>query len=209
MVSEVKNQRLQLSPSVMDASAELTEQRAAADRALWSAFVSDPSAGVEGLYDRYSKLVYGLARTILADAHEAEDLTHEVFMSLLTRCTYDPARGSLASYLCAMTRSRAIDRTRSRGRAQRLLHKSGALEAQEDEAPAVAEEISTAESARAVRAALARLPAIQRQVLELAYFKGLTQTEIAARLDTPLGTVKSWARRGLFTLRSALGDLVD
>jgi RNA polymerase sigma-70 factor (ECF subfamily) len=177
--------------------------------ALWLAFCTDPVKGVEVLYDRYAKLVYGLARTVLSDAHEAEDLTHEVFMSLLSRCTYDPARGTLAGYLCTVTRSRAIDRRRSRTRNLRLIDRSAALGAQEVDTPAAAEDVAMEESAQAVRNALAQLPLVQRQVLELAYFKGLTQTEIALQLDAPLGTVKSWTRRGLYSLRTSLGDWLD
>jgi len=180
------------------------------DAEIWAAFAAQPLIGFERLYDRYSSLVFGLARTIMANAQDAEDLTHEVFMSLLTRRTYEPARGSLPSFLTAVTRSRAIDRLRVRARSIRLLDGRVALdEADSTFALPPLEEVAMDECAQAVRAAMAELPPAQRQVLQLAYFKGLSQSEIAAHLGTPLGTVKSWARQGLHSLRDALGGFLD
>ena len=124
-----------------------------------------------------------------------------------TPTAYDPARGTVSAFLTTMTRSRAIDRLRRRGRSVRLLKTW-----QEATPPAAApaspfEQLSTAQCAERVRGALAELPQAERQVLELAYYKGLSQAEIAADLDTPLGTVKSRSRRALMTLKRALEDL--
>ncbi|RYG77037.1 sigma-70 family RNA polymerase sigma factor [bacterium] len=157
-----------------------------------------------GLYDRYSSLVHGLARRMLGNAQEAEDLTHEVFVSLLSRSTYDPSRGTVAAYLCTMTRSRSLDRLRARSRARTsLVHQ--VLE-HEQRSPAAGEEVTDDEAANAVRAALAGLEDDQRVAIELAYFEGLSQTEVATRLGAPLGTVKSWTRRGLLQLRGVLKE---
>lgn len=178
------------------------------DAAIWAAFEANPRAGFERLYDCYAKMVYGLARTILENTQDAEDLTSEVFMSLLSRRNYDPARGSLVGFLCAMTRSRAIDRLRARKRTVRLL--DDPVSPAEDAGPLLpADEASIDESAHAVREALAALPATQRRVIELAYFKGLTQVEIAEKLAAPLGSVKTWARQGLYGLRGALARFQD
>jgi RNA polymerase sigma-70 factor, ECF subfamily len=164
---------------------------------------TDPASGIEQLYDRYSPLVYGLARKILGDAQEAQDLTQEVFLSLLGRCAYDPVRGSFASFLTAMARSRAIDQLRARSRSSRLLGLWGDETAPGSQ-PQPHDEAVDGECAHSVQLALAALPDTQRRVLELAYFKGLSQSEIARALDTPLGTVKTWARNGLYSLRDSL-----
>jgi RNA polymerase sigma-70 factor (ECF subfamily) len=151
--------------------------------------------------------VYGLAMKILGNQAEAEDLTQEIFLSLCGKCDYDPARGTLSAFLVTLTRSRAIDRIRARGRKARLLDTLGEEPLLGEPSSSPLEELSLAESSERVRTALAALPESQRRVLELAYYRGLSQTEIAAELDTPLGTVKSWARRGLFSLRETLAPL--
>jgi len=169
----------------------------------------DPTAlGV--LYDRHAGLVYGIALSALRNADEAQDLTQDIFLSLYQqRGSYDPARGTLSGFLVTMTRTRAIDRLRARGRKVRLLQDF------QRSAPPPApgfdplERLSLAQCADRVRAALVELPEDQRKVLELAYYRGLTQSEIATDLDASLGTVKSWARRGLQSLARALGDLVE
>lgn len=182
----------------------------AADAEIWQAFRSDPAGALDRLYDRYAGQVYGLAMAILTSPQEAEDLTQEVFLALCKRCDYDPARGSFGAFLITLTRSRAIDKLRRRGRIARLLERFGvgAHRAPEPAFDPLAR-MSLAESTAQVREALAALPAEQRQVLELAYYQELSQTEIARRLGTPLGTVKSWARRGLLRLREQLGQLVE
>jgi RNA polymerase sigma-70 factor, ECF subfamily len=178
------------------------------DRQLLLLLMSEPLVGLAQIYDQYAGLVYGLARAILTNTQEAEDLTQEIFVGLLGRCAYDPSRGSLASFLTMMTRSRAIDILRSRDRTTRLLETWG-----DGSGMGVAvtphEEVSSDESARKVRLALDGLPAAQRQVLEMAYFKGLTQVEIAEALNAPLGTVKTWVRKGLYSLRNALQNLAN
>jgi RNA polymerase sigma-70 factor, ECF subfamily len=174
------------------------------DAELWESFKANPPVGMAALYDLHSGLVYGLACKILEHPQEAQDVTHEVFVSLIANQAYDPDRGSLAGFLCTMARSRAIDRIRSRTRAR--LSVVSYVSEEEQQSPAASVEVLQDESAAAVRAALQTLPAPQREVIELAYFSGLTQTQIADRLDAPLGTVKSWARAGLAALRTALRE---
>jgi RNA polymerase sigma-70 factor (ECF subfamily) len=207
-VAEVdREERLLRKPdAVSEQNASLRQHEL--DRLLLQELTSEPLAGLARIYDQHAGLVYGLARAILTNTQEAEDLTQEIFVGLLGRCAYDPSRGSLASFLTMMTRSRAIDILRARDRTTRLLETWG-----DGNAAGVAttphEEVSSDESAHQVRLALESLPAAQRQVLELAYFKGLTQVEIAEALNAPLGTVKTWVRKGLYSLRDALQTLAN
>jgi RNA polymerase sigma-70 factor, ECF subfamily len=180
--------------------------QAPTDDELLGALATDPQWAIGGLYDRYARLVYGLARAVLSSTQEAEDVTQEVFLGLCHRWQYDPARGSLAAFLVTMARSRSLDRLRSRGRKLRILKQWGHRLIPSSSLGDPTEEAWLAEMSHSVRTALAGLPDNQRQVLELAYYQGLSQTEIASQLETPLGTVKSWARRGLFSLRHALQD---
>jgi RNA polymerase sigma-70 factor (ECF subfamily) len=160
------------------------------------------------LYDRYADNVYGLAYRLMMNAEEAEDLTQEVFLALQTRSLYNPARGSLISFLMTMTRSRAIDRLRSRSSKLRFLQRwQGAQQTQPASTPL--EFASQSEQAEVIQQAMAQLPATERQVLESAYYEGLSQSEIAKQLDMPLGTVKTRSRQGLTKLRRALQHLIE
>lgn len=160
------------------------------------------------LYDRYARLVYGLARAVLQNDAEAEDLTQEVFMTLCEDHGYDPSRGTVGAYLTTVTRTRAIDRVRRRSRRVRLLHEQW-VATPAPLSPTPADELSMAQCADRVRTAMAELSDNERRALEMAYFQGLSQVEIAEELDTPLGTVKSWCRRGLGSLKKSLGDLLE
>jgi RNA polymerase sigma-70 factor, ECF subfamily len=167
------------------------------------------STALEVIYDRYAGLVYGLALAALRNKDDAQDLTQEIFLSLYRQSgSYDPARGALGGFLATMTRTRAIDRLRARGRKVRLLQDHHRASVPTYSFTPL-ERISIGQCSDRVRAALELLPKDQRRVLEMAYYRGLTQSEIAADLDTSLGTVKSWARRGLLTLRHTLGDLLE
>ena len=157
--------------------------------------LADDHTALGPLYDRHSRLVYGLALAILANADEAQDLTQEVFLSLCDSRLYDPARGSVGAFLTTLVRSRAIDRLRRRTRRVRLLRAQ--WEAAPPLEPAAMPQDRIAEAQSALR------------VLEMSYYKGLTQAEIAEDLGIPLGTVKSWCRRGLIALKRSLADLVD
>jgi RNA polymerase sigma-70 factor, ECF subfamily len=174
------------------------------DATLWQAVISGDSAALERLYDRYASLVYGLALRILKDPQVAEDLTQEVFLNLWRNRSYDPARGSLSSFLVTLTRCRAIDKLRSQGATLKFLNRWTQQISAESSTASPFEQVSLAERSEKVREALAQLPDNQRQILEMAYYEGLSQAEIAERIDTPLGTVKTRARQGLIKLRQTL-----
>ena len=168
----------------------------------------DPHA-LRALYDRHSGMVYGLALRILREGSEAEDLVQDVFLHLWRQAArFDAERGVFLGWLVSLTRNRAIDRLRAARTRER---KTDAYEAerQSDVAPAAAdpnEAAFVAELRGAVTAALGALPEPQRAALELAYYGGLSHSEIAERLDTPLGTIKARIRQGMLRMRDALGD---
>ena len=184
-------------------------QRAIDDR-LMAELGEGEIQALEQLYNRYSTLVFSVALRILHDQVLAEDVTQEVFLRLWRRPqSYDPARGRFLSWLMSITRNRAIDEHRKITRRHRVEDRNG--EATEQVAsvdrlddPELAAAIG--DDRRAVRAAMAVLPAPQRRVIELAYFAGLTQTEIAELTATPLGTVKTRVRLAMNKLRVALKD---
>ena len=179
-----------------------------ADERLVSALADDPSA-LGLLYDRYGSLVYGLALAILTNRDAAEDLTQEVFLSLHDHNrAFDATRGSLGAYLTTLTRSRAIDKLRSGTRRVRILRAQYEAEPMMPSPATPIDEASSRQAAVRVRQALADLPPNERRALELFYYQGMTQAEIAEQLGAPLGTVKSWCRRGLLALRDVLGDMV-
>lgn len=156
------------------------------------------------LYDRYAAQVYALARRILRNDGDAEDVVQEVFsQAWRTAHRYERGRGSVIGWLLVMTRTRSIDRIRARqSRPDTTMGVTpDRLHAGDRPAPDV---LVAAEEASRVREALLALPAPQRTALELAYYEGLTQTEIAARLAEPLGTVKTRMRTALGTLRTRL-----
>ena len=169
---------------------------------LWLALVQGDRQAMAQIYDRHGGLVYGIALKVLGSPQEAEDLTQDIFLKL-AETGYDPQRGSLRTYLAMLTRSRAIDRVRSRHTAQRAGQRlqrrqpTGAT-------PTPISEALQQEQDQQVRAALAQLSDSQQQILKMAYYDGMTQAKIAERLDKPLGTVKTQARRGLLRLRQIL-----
>lgn len=156
-------------------------------------------------YDRYSPIVYSLALRMLRVQSDAEDLLQEVFLQVWRQATaYSAERGSPEAWLINIARSRAIDRLRAIRRRERsfvLTDDPAAAESPDNVETSAGE----SESKLAMNSALANLPETQRRVLELAYFDGLSQTEIAARLAEPLGTVKTRMRSGIQRLRGMLG----
>ena len=149
-------------------------------------------------YDLYAGLVNGLAIRILRDPAEAEDTVQEVFVQVWRQAArYDAARGTPEAWLCAIVRTRAIDRLR-----RRLSRR----EQPDEPASPPATPTPERENVLAVRKAMQSLSADQRVALELAYYEGLTQSEIAARLNEPLGTVKTRIRTAMIRLREELGS---
>jgi RNA polymerase sigma-70 factor (ECF subfamily) len=182
-------------------------QTDAEDAELLRAVARGDEAAFARVYDRYGAILLGLMLRILRSRPEAEDVLQEVFLQVWQQArTFDPARGRAFTWLATLARSRAIDRLRavdSRERAAQRAAEDGQPTTNEPRAWAE-EEAIRAERAEAVRAALAELPEEQRQVLVLAYLDGMSQTEIAAAKNQPLGTVKTRTRTGLKRLSEAL-----
>ncbi|MBD2057277.1 sigma-70 family RNA polymerase sigma factor [Oculatella sp. FACHB-28] len=161
------------------------------------------------LYDRHAGLVYGLAFKVLGNLQEAEDLTQDVFLNLTRSTSYEPRRGSLRTFLAILTRSRAIDRVRSRNTTLSFLGRWKSGNPQETDSNTPLEYVFQGEQSEEVRMALAQLSESQQQILKMAYYDGFTQSEIAERLEIPLGTVKARARRGLLKLRQSLTTYME
>lgn len=177
------------------------------DAELLSLLKAGRSFALRVLYDRYASLVYSLALKILGNPQEAEDLTQEIFLILLQRNTYNSQRGSLSSFITIMTRSRAIDKLRERHTSVKFLQRWCQTMNVETFSSTPVEQAVLKERSQLVRNALQLLSEDQRQVLHMAYYEGLTQSEISQRLHVPLGTIKTRARQGLLKLRQGLQDM--
>jgi RNA polymerase sigma-70 factor, ECF subfamily len=181
------------------------------DRETLARVVSGDQSAFSELYDRLSGPLYSLALRMLGDATEAQDALQDAFLQLWRRAAiYDAEQSSVFSWAVLLTRSRVIDRLRARGRRLRVVVSSTA----DDDSRARTADASTAESAAdtadrneaagRVRSVLSKLPAEQREAIELAFFSDLTHHEIAAQLGQPLGTIKARIRRGLLKLRERI-----
>ncbi|NEP61488.1 MAG: sigma-70 family RNA polymerase sigma factor [Symploca sp. SIO2G7] len=197
-----------LLPKAVDGDNPLTLQT---DEAVFATFKEGNINALGILYDRYGLIVYRLANKMLSNSQEAEDLTQEVFLNLQARPNYQQKRGSFYSYLMMLTRSQAIDRLRRRSSWWRRWQNLGKMTElkNENSFSLPLEKISTDERAKRVNEALEQLSTQQRQVLELSYYEGLSHSQIAQRLNLPLGTVKTHCRRGLLKLRQTLRDWVE
>jgi RNA polymerase sigma-70 factor (ECF subfamily) len=161
------------------------------------------ASAIEWLYDRYARLAFGLAFHMLKDASAAEDVVQDAFLAIWRNALrFDAGRGSLRAWLLAIVRNRAIDQLRGRAAAPPVVFDASA--APEGEFMDAWEAMSIELERKQVREALASLPLEQRQSIELAYFEGLSQSEIATRLALPLGTVKGRLRLALEKVRSFL-----
>ncbi|HEY2955849.1 MAG TPA: sigma-70 family RNA polymerase sigma factor [Candidatus Eisenbacteria bacterium] len=161
----------------------------------------DPKA-LEELYDRHTPLLYGMVLRIVGRAPDAEEVLQDAWIKVWRSAeTWDPERGSVVAWLLTLARSRAIDRLRSAASRSRAEGASGGEETMAA-APEPAASAAHRELHERVVSALGELGSKQREVLELAYFAGLSQSEIASRVGAPLGTVKSWTRQGLMRLRA-------
>ncbi|MEM1310043.1 MAG: sigma-70 family RNA polymerase sigma factor [Cyanobacteria bacterium P01_H01_bin.153] len=164
-------------------------------------------SALEILYQRYGEGVYRLALRILGNTQDAEDLTQEIFLEFWRKQGYDPARGTVIVFLLTMTRSRALNRIKKdRSGLYRLLHWQRDRSRPAKNVPF--ENATLEELSEQVKKALQALPDKQRLVLEMAYYDGLSQSEITQRLNIPMGTVKSQSRRGLLKLRQQLEDWI-
>jgi RNA polymerase sigma-70 factor (ECF subfamily) len=175
------------------------------DRATVDRMARGDSSALADLYDRHARAIYSLAIRILADAAEAEDVVQDVFAQAWRQATrYDPMRAPVVAWLMIITRARALDRLRRRRSRIVAVELDPAMPHPRD--PEVNQEMQaiTAEQAERVRGALGELPDSQRMAIELAYYEGLSQSDIAERLQQPLGTIKTRIRSGLLKLREAL-----
>jgi len=205
----------------------LTEVRGApsADTVLVRELVRGSEAALSTLYDRYGDAIFASAYRLTADRGIAEEVVQETFLTLWNRAElFDPTAGSLPAWLHAIGRNRAVDRLRAAGRRPRLVTvsspnapdasetlgleravASGTVVAGAAQPPGPEEAADAAGLRDALRVAMAAMPDQERTVILLAYQEELSQTEIADRLDWPLGTVKTRTRRALLRLREALG----
>ncbi len=179
-------------------SAEL--KGGSADDSLVSAIRSGDENAMALLYDRYSSIVYSVALRVLGDTGAAEDVLQEVFIQLWRNPgVFDSSRGSLGAWLAVIARNRAIDALRKRHPETDIADVIVSVE------PDMAGDAERARVMEKVLGALGAMPLAQRSALELAYFEGLTHTEIAAKTGEPLGTIKTRIRAGLLALRKAFG----
>lgn len=169
---------------------------------------------LEVLYERYSRVVYSFALRILRDPQMAEELLQEVFFRAWQQGgSYSASRGTFVTWLLSITHNMAIDEIRKRGRRPQKADSEdpeAVLAAVADRGPAVEDEVWLGALRETITDALDQLPKNQREAIELAYFRGLTQREISEQLSEPLGTIKTRMRLGIRKLREHLeGQEVD
>jgi len=189
--------------------------QAEADAELVGRMARGDERALGALYDRHGRTMFALAYRILADRDDAEEVVLEAFTQAWRASgNYASERGSVAAWLVVLARSRALDRLRSRDRHQRAITRAAedegglASPAMGTVAPETQHGVEEKERRVQVLAALGELPEPQRRCIQLAYYEGLTQTEIATRLSEPLGTVKTRMRLGLMKLRETLRPMV-
>lgn len=183
-------------------------QNESEDAALVSRVAAGDQSALAAIYDRYHRPCYSLARRILGDERLAEDVVQEVFLVVWRDPSrFDPARGAFATWLLSTTHHKAVDAVRREQNHRKRRASSEGLAAMASDAPSVADEAWMGVRRQRVRSALGSLPDAQRQALELAYFGGYTQREIAGLTGIPLGTVKTRMLAGMRRLREALPEL--
>lgn len=192
----------------------LGELRTTSDHALVARMAGGDERATQVLVDRHGGVLFALAQSILHERADAEEVTADAFLQAWrTAASFDPARASVIAWLAMITRSRALDLLRARTRGGRTLARAESNARGEEPGFARLEDspdrsCEAAEAKRLVDAALRELPEEQRAVIELAYLGGLSQSEIAARLGVPLGTVKTRTLLGMRRLRECLSPLL-
>ena len=181
----------------LDAEIELLRRVAQGDRRSF-----------EELYDRFSGVLFSTAYRVLNNQEAAEDVLQDVFVQIWEKAPlYDPARGKPMTWAVTLTRNKSIDRLRSTQRRNRLqddVQREAETFEQFDDRSSF-DAAASGETSKLVRDAIQKLSKDQREAIELAFFSSLTQTEIAERLNEPLGTVKARIRRGMMRLKDLLG----
>jgi RNA polymerase sigma-70 factor (ECF subfamily) len=188
----------------MDPMRERESARRVEDSDLVARMAAGDEAALSELYDRHAPALLGFALRILGAVAEAEEVLQEVFVHAWNQAAgYDPTRARVSTWLVLLARSRAVDRLRTRQVGERVVAAAG-REAPVQESAEGLERVQDGERRRRVLAELVRLPPEQRRILQLAYYGGLTQTEIADAEGLPLGTVKTRTLLALRKLRRAL-----
>ncbi len=191
---------------------EASDHRAAdPDRDLVARVAGGEERALGALYDRFAPSLYGMALRMTGEAADAEEVVLDTFSQVWREAgRFRSERGSTGAWLTMICRSRALDLIRARTRRGRATDRAAALDPEPalgQPGPAADEAVLATEQARTVAAALGNLPARQRTALELAFFDGLSHSEIAARLDEPLGTIKTRIRSAMLHLKAALAGL--
>ncbi len=188
----------------------LAKARNREDVALVQEIVAGGSESLSKLFDRYSGMLLGLAYRVLGDAADAEEVLQEAFLQVWNQADrYDPSRSSVSTWLVLITRSRAIDRLRSRRVEARTIGAAQKENAVTHTSPRGVRDVFKQERRRRLFEEMANLPPEQRQVLEMAFFQGMTQSEIATKTSIPLGTVKTRTLLAVKKLRKALQNEVE
>ena len=182
------------------------DERTLEDAELVGGVADRDESSLAEIYRRHGNQVFGLAKRVIRDEEMARDVAQDVFVSLWKKPeAFDASRGSLRTFLLAKAHSRSIDVIRSESSRRIREERDGLLRA--DSVPNVEEEVWQVTVASKVRTALATIPERERDVIELAYFGGLTYREVAVRLGLAEGTVKSRIRSGLSRLQESMGQL--
>jgi RNA polymerase sigma-70 factor, ECF subfamily len=175
-------------------------QGIAPDLAIVTGLKAGDQTAMAELYDRFSSIVYAVALRVLGDTGAAEDVLQDVFLQLWRNPgAFDAARGSLAGWLAVIARNRAIDALRKRRPETDIEDVIISV------TPDLASEAERQRAAEKIRGVLGAMPTAQRSAIEMAYFEGMSHSEIAAKTGEPLGTIKTRIRAALMTLRKAFG----
>lgn len=175
------------------------------DAALLSRLMQRDVSAFEQLYERHARLVYGLVLRIVQQAATSEEVVQDIFLQLWRNAKhYDATRGPFVPWLLTLARNRALDHLRLKSERQRRLEEQSDILPMVFAAPEYEHALDEKRRAERVRALMAALTPQQKKAIELAYFEGLSHSEIAAALHEPLGTVKSWIRNGLLRLKEGL-----
>lgn len=200
------------SSSFSSAVSTLGDAQVISDVELLQRMVEGDSAALGSFYDQHAGTLFALASRIVGDVKEAEDVLQEVFVQIWDKAgVFDPAQGRPLAWAITLTRHKAIDRLRSsQRRRSRLIAETESEPVEEYPAPAATalDKAEASEQGELVRKALSALPKQQKRAIELAFFDGLSQTEIASALNEPLGTIKARIRRGMLKLRTELRELL-
>lgn len=196
----------------MKTKADSRETTRSQDRNLMRLVGQGDTEAFERLCERYRPLIYSTALKVLNHVDDAKDVTNDVLISIWRKAkSYQSAKGSLVTWICTTTRNRSIDRVRSFQRRAALYDRyEDSLRKDEPQMTRSSrDELYRSDARQILQTAVVELSPEQREVIELAYFEGLTQKQISDRLESPLGTVKARIRRGLQRLRGSMKDQLN